>query len=64
MLTAAGIKILRLPTTTIECKEKIISVLTDNTDPIILQERTNRITSVSDDIQTIYLRKGLTNEKL
>ena len=51
-------------TTTIECKEKIISVLTDNTDPIILQERTNRITSVSDDIQTIYLRKGLTNEKL
>ena len=64
MLTAVGIKILRLPTTTIECKEKIISVLTDNTDSIILQERTNRITSVSDDIQTIYLRKGLTNEKL
>lgn len=64
MLTAAGIKILRLPTTTIECKEKIISVLTDSTDSIILQERTNRIASVSDDIQTIYLRKGLTNEKL
>ena len=64
MLTAAGIKILRLPTTTIECKEKIISVLTDNIDSIILQERTNRITSVSDDIQTIYVRKGLTDEKL
>ena len=45
-------------------KEKIISVLTDNTDSIILQEITNRITSVSDDIQTIYLRKGLTDEKL
>lgn len=28
LLTAAGIKILRLPTTTIECKEKIIAVLT------------------------------------
>lgn len=28
LLTAAGIKILRLPTTTIECKEKIISILT------------------------------------
>ena len=28
LLTAAGIKILRLSTTTIECKEKIISVLT------------------------------------
>ena len=41
LLTAVGIKILRLPTTTIECKEKIISVLTDNTDSIILQERTN-----------------------
>ena len=64
MLTAAGIKILRLPTTTIEFKEKIISVLTDNIDSIILQERTNRIASVSDDIQTIYLRKGLTDEKL
>ena len=64
MLTAVGIKILRLPTTTIECKEKIISVLTDHTDSIILQERTNRIASVSDDIQTIYLRKGLTDEKL
>ena len=64
LLTAAGIKILRLPTTTIECKEKIISVLTDNIDSIILQERTNRIASVSDDIQTIYLRKGLTDEKL
>lgn len=64
MLTDAGIKILRLPTTTIECKEKIISVLTDNTDSIILQERTNRIASVSDDIQTIYLCKGLTDEKL
>ena len=45
-------------------KEKIISVLIDNTDSIILQEITNRITSVSDDIQTIYLRKGLTDEKL
>ena len=64
LLTAVGIKILRLPTTTIECKEKIISVLTDNTDSIILQERTNWITSVSDDIQTIYLHKGLTDEKL
>lgn len=64
MLTAVGIKILRLPTTTIECKEKTISVLTDNTDSIILQERTSRIASVSDDIQTIYLRKGLTDEKL
>lgn len=29
LLTAAGIKILRLPTTTIECKEKIIAVLTE-----------------------------------
>lgn len=28
LLTAAGIRILRLPTTTIECKEKIIAVLT------------------------------------
>lgn len=28
LLAAAGIKILRLPTTTIECKEKIIAVLT------------------------------------
>ena len=29
LLKAAGIKILRLPTTSIECKEKIIAVLTE-----------------------------------
>ena len=28
LLTAAGIKILRLTTTTIECKEKIVAALT------------------------------------
>ena len=30
LLTEAGIKILRLSTTTIECKEKIIKLLTEN----------------------------------
>lgn len=40
LLTDAGIKILRLPTTTIECKEKIIAVLTgSDTNTKILQEK-------------------------
>lgn len=40
LLKAAGIKILRLPTTSIECKEKIIAVLTETDDDMkILQEK-------------------------
>ena len=30
LLTTAGIKVLRLPTTSIECKDKIIAALTTN----------------------------------